>query len=170
MSDLPTSPIRHFRSTGPFSKDQAKWVIFKYESLKSVQKVRKEFRAEFYHNFPRNVPGRYSFERLLSRFKENHSIKPQKPGGRTPVSKQQIDQVEKLFRLNSNSHVREASNCLGIGFGTVWKILRKILKWKPYRRHITQPLSDQNKRARLSACEFWLTQDGEWFDRVIWRE
>ena len=170
MSDLPTSPIRHFRSTGPFSKDEAKWVILKYEELKSVQNVRRAFRKQFYPSHPKKVPGRWAFERLLERFKDTGSLKPEKPTGRRPITKEQVDEVEKFFKTNPDAHVREASERLNIGFGTVWKILRRKLKWKPYRQHMSQPLSLQNKKLRLQACKFWLTHDVEWFERVLWSD
>ena len=102
MSDLPTSLIRHFRSTGPFSKDEAKWVILKYEELKSVQNVRRAFRKQFYFypSHPKKVPGRWAFERLLERFKDTGSLKPEKPTGRRPITKRTGRRGRKVLQDN----------------------------------------------------------------------
>lgn len=170
MSNLPRSPIRHFRSTGPFSQDQAKWIVLKYEGLKSVLSIRRAFRKEFYSSCPRKVPSRLAFIRLIERFKQTNSLRPQTPTGRGPVAKEKVDRVEAFFKSNPGAHVREASKQLNIAFGTVWQILRRVLKWKPYRQHLCHSLSVQNKKTRLKACEFWLTHDDEWFDHVLWSD
>ena len=86
------------------------------------------------------------------------------------MTQEQIIKVEEFFAVHPDAHVREASSRLNIGFGTVWKILRRVLKWKPYRQHLSQPLSAQNKKSRMQACKFWLTHNEEWFERVLWSD
>ena len=153
MTDLRSSPIRHFRSTGPFSKDEAKWIVLKHGEVKSVQRVRRAFRQQFCNSDPKKVPARLAFQRLLERFKNTGSLKPQQPSGRRPVTQEQIIKVEEFFAVHPDAHVREASSRLNIGFGTVWKILRRVLKWKPYRQHLSQPLSAKKQEVENAGLQ-----------------
>lgn len=78
--------------------------------------------------------------------------------------------MKNFFTENDRSHIREASDRLNLSMGTVWKVLRKNLKWKAFKPHKVQVLSPANKLARKSACEFWLTFPESWFERVIWTD
>jgi hypothetical protein len=57
-----------------------------------------------------------------------------------------------------------------MSFGSTWRILRNKLKWKSYRLHEVQALSQANKESRFTACTYWLTFEEEWFERVIWTD
>jgi len=59
---------------------------------------------------------------------------------------------------------------LNLSVGTVWNVLRKKFIWKAYKPHKSQVLSPANKLARKTACEFWLSFDESWFERIIWTD
>ena len=59
---------------------------------------------------------------------------------------------------------------MNFSVGTVWNVLRKKLIWKAYKPHKSQVLSPANKLARKTACEFWLSFDESWFERIIWTD
>ena len=101
----------------PFFKDEAKWIVLKHGEVKSVQRV--AFRQQFCNSDRKKVPARLTFQRLLERFKNTGSLKPQQSSGRRPVTQDQIIKVEEFFAVHPDAHVREASSRLNIGFGTV---------------------------------------------------
>ena len=127
--------------------------------------VQRAFRKEFYPKNPRQVPKIRAFTRILQRFKEESALRPQVPVGRSREHNN-VEAVKNCFEQNPKIHIREATRVLGLSYGTIWKILRKDLKWKAYRPHLTQCLSPANKESRLAACTFWLTFEEEC---VVWR-
>ena len=164
------SPLTRFRLDSPFTAQQSTFIILKYGELKSVVSVMRAFRKEFYPNNPRYVPNRKIFERVVQRFKSNASVRPNLSLGSPPSTAQDIARVKNFFLRNKKAHIRQAVVELGMGFGTIWKILRKVLKWKAYRPHLAQVLSPANKESRLAACTFWLTFAEDWFEQVLWSD
>ena len=165
------SPNRHFRKNSPFNGKQAAFILSKYEEFKSIKEVQRAFRKEFYPKKPRQVPNILAFTRILKRFKEESALRPRVPAGRSSEPlRNNIDAVKKNFEQNPKCHIREAARVLGLSYGSIWRILRKNLKWKAYRPHLTQCLSPANMESRLAACTFWLTFEDDWFQRVIWSD
>ena len=117
------------------------------------------------------VPNILAFTRILKPFQEESSLRPQVPAGRSSEPlRNNIEAVKKFFEQNPKLYIREAARVLGLSYGAIWIILRKNLKWRAYRPHLTQCLSPANKESRLAACTFWLTFEEEWFQRVIWSD
>ena len=170
MASFPCSPNRRFKSNSPFSREQASWIVLKYGELKSMTRVRRAFRLHFMSDRHREVPTKTAFHRLVRRFKMTGSLRPITSPGRAQPTADEVKKVEQFFTKNPTAHVREASRQLRMSFGKVWRILRKTLKWKPYRPHLCQVLSPANMQSRLAACEFWLTHDERWFERVLWSD
>ena len=84
-----------------------------------------------------------------------------------------MGRVKTCFEENKDGSVRKAAQELGLGYGTVLKILQKKLCWKPYRTHWTHrtpALSPAHIETRLSACNFFLQFQEEWFERAIWTD
>lgn len=170
MPPILSSPIRHNRRDSPFSNEQASWVVLKFGELKSVLEVRRAFRREFFPNEPRYVPQLKTFRRLIQRFQGTGATRPITPPGPPEVSEEEVRRVRSFFEDDPDAHVRQAAVSLGISFGKVWRILRKKLKWRPYRLHFGTVLSPSNRESRLAACTFWLQQEEGWFDRIIWTD
>lgn len=117
------------------------------------------------------MPKYHAFHRLITRFLKSGDIHPalkkeEINTGRIPFTDQGVEKVKSFFTDHEKSHIREAVNELGLCFGTIWTILRKVLKWKAYRPHLVQTLSPANMESRLAACQFWCKFDESWFDKV----
>ena len=106
----------------------------------------------------------------MERLKDHSFAYPRQATGKEPLSVEAVERVKNFFTENYRSHIRGASDRLDLSMGTVWKVLRKNLKWKAFKPHKVQVLSPANKLARKSACEFWLTFPESWFERVIWTD
>ena len=78
--------------------------------------------------------------------------------------------MKDFFEASPKAHLREAAEVLEMSFGQIWNILRKKLKWKPYKPHLAQVLSADNMESRLAACTFWLTFTEQQFERILWSD
>ena len=165
-----SKPIRHYKQNSPFTQEQASWIVLKFGELKKVTDVRRAFRRKFFLKHPRNVPGLKAFQRLIERFATEGSVHPIASPGTRSTPDGDVDRVRKFFDEHPDSHVRGAAEQLGISIGKVWTILRKKLKWKPYRPHLATVLTPNSMESRLAACSFWITHGEDWFERVIWTD
>ena len=76
-----------------------------------------------------------------------------------------------VFSKNEEAHIREAAKEVGFSIGKIWFILRKILKWKPYRPHATTVLTTQHRQYRLTASQWFLSHTIDFFSKqVIWSD
>ena len=53
--------------------------------------------------------------------------------------------VQQFFKKNRKAHLREAERELNMGRDKIWRILILKLKWKAYRPHTGQVLTDTHK-------------------------
>ena len=151
------SPKRSFRLNSPFSKEQCTFIIFEYGRLQSLKMVQRAFRKKFFPKNPRKVPKLHAFSRLVERFQKDAAVRPKTTPGSPETSAEDVQRVKSFFLRNKKAHIRQAVHELDLSFGTIWKILRKVLKWKAYRPHLVQVLSPANMESRVAACSFWLT-------------
>ena len=143
---LPRPPKFAFRNDSRFDDgEQSKFIILKFGETKNVTMVRRAFRAQFYPQNPRKVPQRLLFQRVIDRFLSSASVMPRVPKGLTPCTPEDVQRVKDYFTVNPKNHIRSAVTELGMSFG---KILRKVLKLKPYRPHLTQVLSPGKHRVK----------------------
>ena len=161
------SQKRTQRFNSPFSKDQEAWVILQYGLKNSTKTVMRDFRT-FYKVYPKQVPGRWAFERLISRFKTTHGhTRPVAPVGKgTNFDQDDVDRVREFFNDDDTISVRVASRALGLSKSMIWRILRKVLKWKSYREREVQPLTDEHRAKRRVFCRK-MKGMGEGFPRQV---
>ena len=86
------------------------------------------------------------------------------------ITPQNIAAVEKYFTDNSKGHLRDASEELDISMTTIWRILRLELKWKPYKPLRVNMLTEKNKEDRVNFCKWYLDQEEDFGQRVIWSD
>ena len=134
-------PKRSFRFNSPFSTEQCAFVIFEYGRLQSLKLVQREFRKKYFPKNPREVPRLMAFHRLVERFKKDAAVRPKVTPGPPETSAEDVQRVKSFFQRKKKAHIRQAVQELNLSFGTIWKILRKVLKWKAYRPHLVQVLS-----------------------------
>ena len=130
-------------------------VIIHHRQIRTVEEQQggpKSIQKEFYTKPPCKVPNILAITKILKRLKEETAL------------------LQIYFEQNPKCHVRQAARVLDLSYGEIWRILRKNLKWKAYKPHLTQCLGLANKESRSAACTFWLSFEGEWFQRVIWSD
>ena len=148
------SQRRTQRINSPFSKEQEGWIFLQYGLKRSIVAVKRDFRIQ-YQVKPRNVPDRQAFERLINRFKSSHGqVRPAAPGGCSKkYSQDDIVRVRDFFREDDTLSLTIASRHLDMKVTTVWRILRKELKWKSYRERHVQQLTERHKAQRRIFCQ-----------------
>ena len=120
MASFPSSPYRRLKSNSPFTKEQASWIVLKYGELKSLTRVRRAFRLNFFRDKSRKVPDILAFKRLVQRFKESGSVRPVQTPGRAPLPPDDVRRVNQFFTEHPKAHIRLAATSLGMSFGKVW--------------------------------------------------
>ena len=153
-----------------FTKEELAFITRQFGKNQAASTIRRAFRVKFCPKNPRNVPKVRAFSRVIARLQDNGSAHPRPAPGKEEISVDTVESVRNFFMENERSNIREASSRLNLSIGTVWKILRKNLKWKAFKPHKVQVLSAANRLARMSACEYWLTFPETWFERVIWTD
>ena len=161
------SQKRSQRKDSPFTKEEEAWVILQYGFRRNIVSVRRDFRNHFKLD-PRKVPGRQPFERLVKRFlTSNGQVRPAAPSGRNKVySQNDITRVTQYFQEDDTRSLRHASRDLQMKMTTIWRILRKELKWKSYRERHVQPLTDRHRAQRRTFCKK-MEEMGEEFPKQI---
>ena len=154
-----------------FTKAQEIWLIQRSAFLSPTQ-LRRAFIKQFLkYEDHREAPHRNAFKRLVKRFTDTGGVTGRsKEPEATIVTKENIARVEEYFEQNPKNHIRDAAFDLDIGVTSIWRILRLQLKWKPYRPIRVNKLTEQNMADRRDFSEWFLSQDEDFAQRVIWTD
>ena len=158
------------RKNSPFTLDQQNFIIFKYGELGNVTSVNRAFNTRFFPKNPRKAPKRHQIERVIARFQKSGSVNPPTPLGQDATSQEDVMAVQEFFTRNPRAHLRHAMVELDMSINKIWRILRKFLKFKPYKPHTAQVLSPANMQARLAASNFLLSFTEEQLEKVLWSD
>lgn len=125
------------------------YVVLEMHSHQSVITVQRHFRTKF----NKDPPTANSIRRWYAQFKASGCLCKGKSTGRPAVSEETVERVRASFTRSPRKSTNEASRELNVPQPTVWKILRKRLKQKPYRLQLLQALTpdDKVKRFEFSA-------------------
>ena len=102
-----------------------------------------------------------AFKRVVERFQKTGNTRPAPRPGRTAIPENLVEKVRELvkpFQENQQSiSVRTIAKQLCVSAATVWRIMRKKLGWKPYKPHVSVPLTVAHQAGRREFSE-WLLQ------------
>ena len=154
MTEAP--PPRHFNKCSPFNQEQATFIVFKFGELQSIKRTQRAFRMKFFPKHPRRVPDILAFRRILDRFKNHATVKPQQATtGKRIITEQEVQRVKrvkKYFEDQPEAHIRQAVDTLQLSYGTIWRILQKELKWKFCKSHKTWKFCKSHKTEEERSC------------------
>ena len=108
-----------------------------------------------------------AFKRIIERFRDTGHTRPRTPPGPVQTRSGDIARVKQYFENNSMKQLRKASRDLGMSKTTIWRILRVDLKWKSYKPSIGQVLTEADKARRLTACQWFLNQSEDFFEKQV---
>ena len=130
----------------PFSMEQQRWIIFRYGACQSVKAIRREFRQKF-DVYPHNVPGEYSFYRIIKRFNTSNSTvaksKKEDGAGRpmTGRSPEKIETIRQSITKAGDQSIRALAVLNDIPQTTVQRILRKDLRKETVKKAVKDIIS-----------------------------
>ena len=160
------------RTNTPFSDDEAVWIVLQYGAVRNLTAVRRKFGTHFQKR--NNVPSKMAFKRLVERFQKTGNTSPAQPQGRTANSENLIEKIRELvkpFQENQQSiSVPTIAKQLNASTATVWRIMRKKLGWKPYKPHVSVPLTGAHRTGRREFSEWLLRKPDGFEEKVIWTD
>ena len=168
MVKSPTPRSR--RSDCPFTKEEQIWIV-----TNSAQKTPSQIRRLFIRD--RNivnkhkVPGRHAFKRLVDRFQTTGGVTGSNKGlPPFAVTPENVQKVETFFEENPTASISTAVRELGLSFGSIWFILRRHLKWRPYKYKKVNKLTPQNEEARRIFCSWILAKEVGFEQKIIFSD
>ena len=106
------SNVHGRRVNSTFNKEQEKWIILEFGSVRNISTVRRNFRKEFKITNVKLIPSRNAFLRLVNRFICQSDTKPvSKTGGRQIIITDELVERVKLMVETSVSQHKRISPC-----------------------------------------------------------
>ena len=153
-----------------FTKEEEIWII-KHSGGRGATELRRLFIRS--HNLSNHhaVPHKSSFERLVQRFNATGGVTGTNRG-KTPfaVTPENIARVEAFFEENPTKSIAMAVRELDISFGSIWFILRRHLKWRPYKYKRVNKLTPANEEARREFCRWILAKEVNFEQKIIFSD
>ena len=118
------------REETPIFRGAVNLTIFQFGKCQSLSSVRRAFRKQSYPENHKDVLNLSAFKIIVDRFEKTGRTAPKPKPGRISRSDEDVNKVKTFFQDNEK-YIREAIE-LSLSYGTVWNILRKDLRWKPY--------------------------------------
>ena len=151
------------------TEQQKAFCVLRFEKCESVITVQRDFRRKF------NIepPTAQSIRRWHKTFQETGCLCKGKSSGRPRTSDENVEQIRESFVKSPQKSVRQASRELAIPPTTVWRVLRRRLRLKPYRIQLLQALHDGDMQKRIEFCTFVLDKCEEieqFFYRIIFSD
>ena len=165
------SPTRRSRRADcPFSKEDQIWIIQNSASNTPTQLRRMFIRHKnmLSHHL---APSRTAFSRLVHRFQSTGGVTGVN-NGQTPfvATPENVDKVRSFFEENPTEGISSAVRKLKISFGTIWFILRRHLRWRPYKFKKVNKLTPANEEARRSFCRWILANEVNFEQKIIFSD
>ena len=167
-------PYRRQRSDAPFTEEQETWLILEYGAVKNITVLRRHFQQHFKIT-SRKVPRYSAFKRLVERFIATQgTLHPPVLVGSPPLSEETVALVKGFVkgyqRRKESVSLATIASELNLHPSTVWRVVRKVLHWYPYKPHKTVPLTDTHKEGRVQFCDWLLSQPVGFCDKVVWSD
>lgn len=137
-----------------FTGDQRAFCSITYEQTKSTTATKRKFTTKF----KKKSPTKDTIKKWHSTFMNTgNSTTPRKAPAPTVTTPQAATAIDKHFEDYPNESIRRASLALDIKQTSIQRML-KTNKWKPYKMHIVQKLSDNDAMLRKSFAEMELSR------------
>lgn len=139
------------------SPQQKSFCVLEFARSESAITVQRSFRRKF----KVKPPSANNIRRWFKQFKDQGCLCKGKSPGRPPISQNEVQKIHVAYSRNPRKSTNQGSRELQIPQPTIWRVLRKRLKFKPYKIRLVQALSDEDKRCRAEFCEWMLEKMDE---------
>jgi len=131
--------------------------VLTFHECRSVTIVQRQFHTKF----GKQPPSDNTIRRWCAQYQETGCVCKRKNTGRPSVTEEQAEQVRQEFVRSPRKSTVRGNRELGIPQPTVWRILRKRLKLKPYRLMLLQRLQpDDHHRSHIIISANLLVRQG----------
>ena len=113
----------------PFTSKEKAFCVLEYARTQSPKTVQRDFFAKF----AKKAPTTKQIRTWHQKFQKKGCLYTPKSPGRPSTSAETVEQVREAFLRCPRKSVRRASLETQIPQTTVWRILRKRLRFKPYK-------------------------------------
>ncbi|PSN37745.1 hypothetical protein C0J52_22724, partial [Blattella germanica] len=93
-----------------------------------------------------------TIHRWYTQFKETSCLCKKKSTGRLSTSPGDVERVRQLYQRSPQKSTHRASRELSMSQPTLWRVLCKRLRFKPYRLQLLQALGPANYITRAEFC------------------
>lgn len=136
------------------SAQQKAFCVIRFARCESVISVQREFRT----TYGVDPPTAQSIRRWYKQFSDTGCLCKGKSSGRPRVSNEDVERIRQSFTRSPQKSTRRAGRELNIPSTSVWRVLRRRLRFKPYRIQLLQALHEGDKVRRVQFCEFIQSQ------------
>lgn len=147
--------------------EQKAFCVLQFAKTESVVTVQRVFRIKF----GCDPPSDNNIRRWYHQFEDTGCLCKGKSTGRPSVSEGTVERVRESFTRSPKKSVRKDSRELQMPVLTVWKVVRKRLKLRPYRLQLLQALKPTHHGLRTNFANEMLFHDNEYFlDYVVFSD
>lgn len=152
----------------PFTSKEKAFCVLEYARTQSPKTVQ----CAFFTNFAKKAPTTKQIRTWHQKFQEKGCLCIPKSPGQPSTSAETVEQVREAFLRSTRKSVRRASTGTHIPQTTVWRILRKRLRFKPYKLQLVQALREGDKRKRKEFCVEMLDKldEDDFDDRLVFSD
>ncbi|CAF4418934.1 unnamed protein product, partial [Rotaria sp. Silwood2] len=115
--------------------------------------VRRHFQRE---NRP-DIPTEKTIKAIYNKFLQTGSVHDRERSGRPPsATGEKVEEIDEELTNNPINSIRGVSHEVNISKSVVHRIMREVLKYKPYKMHLTQMIYDEDMDLRVEIAELLL--------------
>jgi hypothetical protein len=123
--------------------------VLDFDTDRSVVSVQRHFRTKF----GRDPPSGKSIRKWYSQFQDTGCIFKRKSTGRPSIGEEAVERIRASFARSPQNSTYRADREFGIPQKTIWRVLWKRLRMRPYRLQLLQALKNSDLELRASFCE-----------------
>lgn len=131
------------------SMQEKAYCVLEYAKTSSFIVVQRHFRTKF----GKEPPHRHNIERWVKQFQDTGCLCKKTSPGRPEAKTEVVEKIRETFLRSPTKSTRRASSELNVPHTTVWRVLRKRLKFRPYTFQMVQALKPSDKPLRKAFCE-----------------
>ena len=140
-----------------FSREDKIFIVEKWYETRSLAFIQRAFRQRDARYHGKNSPSRTSIERVVKHFQRSGTVADIRntylaQRGRD-FSPEKVRRVKKVYARRQKVSLRRASHSTNVTRYFVAKILKKVLKKKPFKSAKTEKLTASQKLRRLTLCK-----------------
>ena len=125
-------------------------IVVLMAKLESPTLVRRQLQRENVGD----VPTVLTIKRIYDKFLETGSVKDRDRSRRpASVTPEKVAEISEVLAATPMTSVRRVSQEVNLSKSVVHRTMRNILKYKPYKVHLTQKLYDEDQDLRVEICE-----------------